>query len=79
MAVSGSGSPSFGVILNRRRLQSVGYTQNKPKEVILSAEEVFECLKLQPMQIVQLDAHYPNFLRLWEMLLAEELIDDETK
>lgn len=78
MAISGAGgwTPSFGVAVRSRKLQTVGYTQNKPPQIVFMPKEVLEKLLEEPDAIIQLDAHYPNFLQLTKLLLEKGLIDD---
>lgn len=66
MAISGSGGwvPSQGYTLNwRKELERVGYTQNKPREAVLSVEEAAAKLLSEPGVVVHIDVSYSPLKR----------------
>ena len=67
MAISGSGGwfPSQAYSLNwRGELERVGYTQNRPRESVLSVEEAATKLLNEPDAIVAIDVRDGNPAKL---------------
>lgn len=57
MAIAGSGGwiPSSGLVIRAGKLLPVGYTQNKPRNIVLPLDEAAEALRSNPRAIVQID------------------------